>query len=261
MFTIAIQVLAMLKKHWMHAGKTSHKLVNYINANSAGNAVLLTGDWNCRYTRTGDNIRLVTSDAGATDPWIQMIKNGDCPNSRFRRLNVPRFRHCYRFQCEIVDKIFYRSNNFITLNPLEFTYEDANFPRRKWRNAFRPPPRFHPLSIYVEQQPENERSVWWPTRNWIITMRTTCPASPKVATIGMRAGSRVDQVNLTLTNGTTFIHGGTGGTSKSLTLGTQVNTLNPFNCVLAKYNNKTRIFYCKFTTSTAVHLKWWFNHQ
>jgi hypothetical protein len=44
------------------------------------------------------------------------------------------------------------------------------------------------------------------------------PSTPVISKIGARTGSRVDQVNITYSNGATFTHGGTGGTAKSLTL-------------------------------------------
>ena len=41
------------------------------------------------------------------------------------------------------------------------------------------------------------------------------PTGGRATTIGLRAGSRVDQVSLTLSNGTTLAHGGTGGATTS----------------------------------------------
>ena len=65
----------------------------------------------------------------------------------------------------------------------------------------------------------------------------------------MRADSRIDQVNLTLSNGTSFVHGGTGGTAKSLTLNSGEYVKSVKLCS-GKYNNTTRIFYAKYTTSS-----------
>jgi endonuclease/exonuclease/phosphatase family metal-dependent hydrolase len=222
------------------------QLVNYINANSAGNAVLLTGDWNCRYTRTGDNIRLVTTDAGATDAWIQMIKNGVMPTQGSDALMCNGV--VTDFQCEIVDKIFYRSNNFITLNPLEFTYEDAKFRDENGEMLSDHRPVFTRFQYTLNNNLKMSDQFGGPHGTGFNDVNNL-PASPQVTTIGMRAGSRVDQVNLTLSNGTTFTHGGTGGTAKSLTLNTGEYVKSIQLCA-AKYNNKTRIFYCKYTTNT-----------
>ncbi|WP_037666370.1 endonuclease/exonuclease/phosphatase family protein, partial [Streptomyces afghaniensis] len=42
------------------------QLSDFIQANSAGNAVIVMGDTNTRYTRTGDNIRTLLSENGLT---------------------------------------------------------------------------------------------------------------------------------------------------------------------------------------------------
>jgi endonuclease/exonuclease/phosphatase family metal-dependent hydrolase len=224
------------------------QLVNYINTNSAGNAVLLTGDWNCRYTRTEDNIRLVTTNAGATDVWIQLIKNGIAPTQGSGALVCPGSDIVTDYQCEIVDKIFYRSNNFITLTPLEFTYEDARFRDENGSMLSDHRPVFTRFQYTLNSNLKMSDQFGGPHGTGFTDVNNL-PSSPSVTTIGMRAGSRIDQVNLTLSNGTSLTHGGTGGTAKSLTLnaGEYVKSIQLCS---GKYNNKTRIFYCKYTTST-----------
>jgi hypothetical protein len=64
----------------------------------------------------------------------------------------------------------------------------------------------------------------------------------------MRSGSRVDQVNLTLSNGTEFVHGGTGGSPKSLLLATG-EYVTSVTMDSAQYNGNTRVFYASFTTN------------
>jgi hypothetical protein len=44
------------------------------------------------------------------------------------------------------------------------------------------------------------------------------PSKPKASVLSFRGASRLDAVGLTLTDGTVFSHGGTGGTAASLTL-------------------------------------------
>ena len=74
------------------------------------------------------------------------------------------------------------------------------------------------------------------------------PTAPVVQSIGMRSGSRVDQVNLTLSNGTEFVHGGTGGSPQSLLLGTS-EYVTSVTMNSGSYNGNTRVFYAKFTTN------------
>jgi len=226
--------------------KNVTQLVNYINANSVGNAVLLTGDWNCRYTRNEDNIRLVSSSTGSTDTWVQLIKNGIAPTQGSAPLVCDGL--VTDFECEVVDKIFYRSNNFITLNPLEFTYEDAEFRDENGNMLSDHRPVFTNFQYSLNSNLKMSDQFGGPHGTGFTDVNNL-PSSPQVTSIGMRAGSRVDQVNLTLSNGTTFTHGGTGGTVKTLTLNTGEYVKSIQLCA-AKYNNKTRIFYCKYTTST-----------
>ncbi|MBK3581857.1 endonuclease, partial [Streptomyces sp. MBT65] len=74
------------------------------------------------------------------------------------------------------------------------------------------------------------------------------PAAARATKISLRSGSRVDQVGITLANGTTLTHGGTGGTASSLTLGSGEYVTSAYLCE-SKYNDTTRIFYAKFTTN------------
>lgn len=226
--------------------KNITQIVNYINANSAGNAVLLTGDTNCRYTRSGDNIRLVASETGAADAWIQMIKDGIAPTQGADALVCDGL--ITDFECEVVDKIFYRSNNYITLTPLEFTYEDAEFRDENGNMLSDHRPVFTRFQYTLNSNRKMSDQFGGPHGTSFNDVNSL-PATPSVTKIGMRAGSRIDQVNLTLSNGTTFAHGGTGGTAKSLTLNSGEYVKSVQLCS-GKYNNTTRIFYCKYTTSS-----------
>ena len=76
------------------------------------------------------------------------------------------------------------------------------------------------------------------------------PAAPKASTITFRGGSRLDSVALTLSNGQSFSHGGTGGTLVSLTLASDEFWVSSKICQGTK-NDKLRIFSILATTSTA----------
>jgi hypothetical protein len=52
------------------------QLADYIGTNSAGNAVLVFGDTNARYTSAGENIRVFGSEQKMANPWVQLILNG-----------------------------------------------------------------------------------------------------------------------------------------------------------------------------------------
>ncbi|MDA3881049.1 MAG: jacalin-like lectin [Prolixibacteraceae bacterium] len=227
------------------------QMVNYINTNSAGNAVLLTGDWNCRYTREGDNIRLLTTDAGATDVWVELIKNGLMPEQGSDALMCDGI--VTNYECEIVDKIFYRSNNFITLNPLEFTYEDAKFRDENGDMLSDHRPVYTRFEYALNSDLKMSDQFGGPHGTCFNDVNNI-PNNPAVNIIGIRTGGRVDQVNIMLTNGTWLTHGGYGGTYHYLTLGSG-EYLKSVKLCSGQKDGQTRIFYTKFTTSTGRTLE------
>jgi hypothetical protein len=225
-----------------------NQLISYINTNSAGNAILIFGDTNDRYTRSGDNIRDLITGTGSLDSWVQLIKGGTPPAIGSGDLVCADTSIVLTdFNCEVVDKIFYRSNKLINLTPLVYTSEDAIFRTSQGymlsdhRPAYTKFKYSLPSNLCFSDQFGGPHGTSYNDVN-------SLPASPKVSKIGIRSGSRVDQVNLTLSNGTTFTHGGTGGTTNSLTLGTG-EYVTSVNLCSGKYNGTTRVFYIKFTTN------------
>jgi endonuclease/exonuclease/phosphatase family metal-dependent hydrolase len=97
----------------------------YINEHSKDKPVIVMGDMNCRYTREGDNIRLIL-ELGFKDSWIELIRNGSIPEkgaSALTDCDVNRTSAT----CEKVDKIFYRSSNKVKLKATEFKMDDERF--------------------------------------------------------------------------------------------------------------------------------------
>lgn len=94
-------------------------MLSYINSHSAGRAVIIGGDTNDRYTNSGRSINLLI-DAGFSDPWVDLIKGGNFPaaGAEANACGVPAEPN----ECEIVDKVFYRSGDSVSLSALEWTY-------------------------------------------------------------------------------------------------------------------------------------------
>jgi hypothetical protein len=225
------------------------QLVTYIEANSTGNAYLIFGDTNSRYTRSADNIRILGTSLGVTDAWVQLIKGGIAPALGSDALVCADTSVILTdFSCEVVDKIFYHSNNYITLTPLGYNAQDDvlrygnGYMLSDHRAAYTKFQYTLSSTLSLSDQFGGPHGTSYNDVNSI-------PTSPSVTKIGIRAGSRVDQVNLTLSNGTTFTHGGTGGKAYSLTMGTGEYVKSVKLCS-GTYNSKTRIFYIKFTTSS-----------
>lgn len=79
------------------------QMINYIEANSVGNAVIVFGDTNDRYTNAGVSISMLTSEIGLKDPWVELIKGGNTPvpGSQADPCGKPATSN----QCEVVDKV------------------------------------------------------------------------------------------------------------------------------------------------------------
>lgn len=98
------------------------QLIDYMEVKSAGEAVILMGDFNNRYTRIGDSIRIF-QDLGFTDVWLYLIRNGDVPIQ-----NDIRLEDCYpistSIDCEAVDKVFYKSSDEMQIEAITYQLGD-----------------------------------------------------------------------------------------------------------------------------------------
>jgi endonuclease/exonuclease/phosphatase family metal-dependent hydrolase len=78
------------------------QLLAYINAHSAGRAVVIAGDMNDRYTESGRSIDVLIN-AGFQDAWIELVNGGVAPTAGSANIdcNIPAGTN----NCEDVDKI------------------------------------------------------------------------------------------------------------------------------------------------------------
>ncbi|MER5516903.1 jacalin-like lectin [Streptomyces sp. NPDC002763] len=223
------------------------QLTSFISTHSAGNAVVVMGDTNTRYTRTADTIAEFASNNGLTDAWVQLIRGGSAPAKGSDTLLCDQTGATVPNTCEVVDKVLYRSSKLVTLNATSYNNEHAKF-----LNADGLMLSDHdPITVGFSwsQNPDFQLSDQFggPHGDYYQDLPSV-PAAARATSISLRSGSRVDQVGITLGNGTTLTHGGTGGTASSLTLGSGEYVTTAYLCE-SKYNNTTRIFYAKFTTN------------
>lgn len=219
------------------------QVADYINAYSTGNAVLVFGDTNSRYTRVGDGITIFSTQNGMTDAWLQLIRNGVNPTVETICTNPSTIN-----TCEVVDKAFYRGSKSLTLKATTFAYDSAKFLQADGNilsdhNIVR-------VNLTWAAGASFRQSDFYggPHGNWFNDL-PTIPASPKVASITFRGGARLDSVSLTLRSGQSFTHGGTGGSAVSLTLGSTEYWTKATLCQ-GQVSGRTRIFYILATTST-----------
>ena len=222
------------------------QLTTFIASHSAGNAVIVMGDTNTRYTPTGDTIAAFTSGNGLTDAWVQLERGGSAPAAGSGDLVCD--ESAITDTCEVVDKVLYRSSKFVTLSATAYHNEHAGFLETSSGLMLSD---HDPISVKFAWSTnaafQMSEQFGGPHGDYYTDLAAV-PAAARASTVSLRAGSRVDQVGVTLSNGTTLTHGGTGGTAKSLTLGSGEYVTAVTLCE-GKYNNTTRIFYAAFTTS------------
>ncbi len=112
------------------------ELIAAINANSAGNAVIVLGDSNNLYPRSFDTIRRLLGleegpagsedlDVPLKDVWIELARDGNVPEQNDEKLKVcdgPKGQAGP--DCEHKDKILYRSGDDVELRPLVYFVEE-----------------------------------------------------------------------------------------------------------------------------------------
>ncbi|WP_328995245.1 jacalin-like lectin [Kribbella sp. NBC_01245] len=221
------------------------QLTQYIAAKSAGNAVIVMGDTNTRYTRTEDNIRELTTGAGLTDAWVQLIRGGQAPPIGSPALVCD--PAAVTNSCEVVDKVLYRGNRFINLTATQYNNENSKFLDSAGK----------PLS---DHYPHLVRFNW--TLNDGIRMSDQfggphgdpftdvdkVAGATSVRSVRLRGGARLDRIGLTLANGTVLAHGGSGGSETELTLATDERIV-AITLTRGQYNGRTRIFSAVVTTN------------
>lgn len=223
-----------------------NQLSAFIATHSAGNAVVVMGDTNSRYTRAADTIAEFAAANGLTDAWVRIERGGVPPSKGSDAL--PCDENAITDTCEVVDKVLYRSSPFVTLTALDYHNQHAGFLDGGGL-------------MLSDHDPISVTFAWSTNPAYLMSEQFGGPhgdyyndivgvaAGARPTTLTLRSGSRVDQVGLTLDTGTVLAHGGTGGTLRSLTLGAGEYVSTVQLCA-GKYNDTTRIFFAQFTTDT-----------
>jgi endonuclease/exonuclease/phosphatase (EEP) superfamily protein YafD len=108
------------------AARTSNiqQVADYITTWSAGNAVIVFGDTNSRYTRIPDNIRVLSIQFLLSDARIVLEEGGVIPSTESICADLSQVN-----ACETVDKVFYRGSSTISLTATYINYESTKFLR------------------------------------------------------------------------------------------------------------------------------------
>ncbi|GAA1718484.1 jacalin-like lectin [Kribbella yunnanensis] len=219
------------------------QLTQFIAANSAGNAVIVMGDTNTRYTRTEDNIRELVSGAGLTDAWVQLVRGGQAPPLGSPPLVCD--PNAVTNSCEVVDKVLYRGNRFINLTATQYNNENQKF----LDSAGKPLSDHYPHLVRFNWSLNDQLRMSDQYGGPHGTPFTDVDRVAGVRSVQLSGGARLDRVGLTLANGTVLSHGGSGGTPVELTLAPNERIVR-ITLTQGKYNQRTRLFSAAILTST-----------
>ncbi|KAF3386748.1 Uncharacterized protein F1880_000751 [Penicillium rolfsii] len=232
------------------------QVADYIDTWSTGNAVVVMGDTNSRYTRSADTgVRVFQSQNGLSDAWVKLERNGVYPTAGADAIlcDNPSLIET----CETVDKVLYRGSKIVTLSASSFDYNGEKFLNTDSAYLGDVLSDHNPVLVNftwtMSSSLRQSEFSGGPHGTWFSDL-PTMPSSPKASVLTFSGASRLDSVGLTLTDGTSFSHGGTGGTTKSLTLGSGEHWITTELCT-GSYNNHTRNFYIKATTSAGNTLE------
>lgn len=98
-----------------------NQMADFMSVYSAGNAVVVFGDTNSRYTSTASENRIFGERVGLRDPWVELVKGGTPPVAGADPLVCE--NPSTTNECETVDKVFYRGSRAIDLQPSFWNYE------------------------------------------------------------------------------------------------------------------------------------------
>lgn len=228
-----------------------NQVLTYAETWSVGNAVLIFGDTNSRYSRTADTAIRTLLAANFTDAWVQNARAGVVPTVESLCDNPQAYGNT---TCETVDKVFYRSSPLVTLDAHSFEYVSTWFLSTTGTTLS----DHNPINVnftWTAGAALKQSGFWGgPHGTWFSDVETLdAVASPTVAKLTFRGANRLDSVGLTLSDGTALTHGGTGGTEASLTLASGEYWKTAKLCQ-GKYNDETRNFYILATTSAGKTL-------
>jgi hypothetical protein len=219
------------------------QLLTYIEAESAGNAVIVMGDTNTRYTRDGDNM-WEFQRRGFSDAWVNLIRKGSVPAVGAAAMTCD--PAVTSPTCEIVDKFMYRGNAHVTLKPTAYDIQtDAKDANGVELSDHRPIAATWSWStangLQLSDQFGGPHGTSFNDVNLL-------PANPAVRQLKIRTGNRVDRVETVLSTGYPLGHGGYGGNEQALTLGNG-EYLTSANLCSGTYQGHSRIFSVSLSTN------------
>ncbi|MFE2756082.1 jacalin-like lectin [Actinosynnema sp. NPDC059335] len=220
------------------------QLSEYVARNSAGNAVIVMGDTNTRYTRAGDNIRDLVHPRGLTDAWVELVRGGVEPAAGTPALTCD--PHNVTTACEVVDKVFYRDNAFVDLTATAYRNDHSAFLDPEGEPLSDHYPHAVEFTWRLADHLRMSDQVGGPGGTPFTDVDAVTPGAA-VREVTLSGGARLDRVGLTLADGTALGHGGAGGTPTTLTL-EPGERLTSATVTRGQRDGRTRVFSVRITT-------------
>jgi endonuclease/exonuclease/phosphatase family metal-dependent hydrolase len=222
------------------------QISKYINTYSAGNAVIVMGDTNSRYTRSADNFETaLVNNCNLKDPWIDLVRKGNVPQDGDALMdatdrNGPNF--------EVVDKVLYRSGKAINLIATSYKLDDKKFTDESGKQLS----DHFPVSVNFSytKNPNTSLSTAFGGPGGIAFNFLSDMTDAKPTKISINSGERVDNISFTYADGKTISKGGIGGTKKEISLANDEYISEITLCKgIKRDTSNDRIFYTEFKTN------------
>lgn len=221
------------------------QLAHYMGDASYGNAVIVMGDTNARYTRSEDNIQELVNYNFLTDAWVQLKMGGQAPAQGAPALVCDKVN--LTDDCEIVDKIFYRSSPMLKLNATRYANQKNEFLDGKGRMLSDHNPYTVNFDWSLDPSRRMSDQFGGPHGKSYNDLPFVAAGSPVATRLDLRGNKRLDRVSLTLATGTVLTHGGNGGRPSSLALAPGEH-LTSAQLTIGKHDGHTRVFSARFQT-------------
>lgn len=203
------------------------QMSDFIAKYSPGNAVIIAGDTNTRYTSAKDPTRLFAEKNGMSDVWLVLEKGGVAPAAGSPSIECPFPVKAGKEdnKCEQIDKIHFRSSKLIKITPTIYANHNAEFLKADGgplSDHFPIQAVFnYEVSPSLRASAEivgGTQSSYWNDLEGYKGAFADSSASAILRSLKVRGGSRVDQLSYALSDGRVVKHGGDGGNEKQLNL-------------------------------------------
>ncbi|MNI73990.1 Endonuclease/Exonuclease/phosphatase family protein [compost metagenome] len=108
--------------------KNLNQLKNYIQKISAGQPLLIMGDFNAHYAYALDNIVSFQGELGLVDAWVNLKNSGKIPQSKQNFVAMAALE--LTDDCEGIDKIYYRNNDQMVFEAKNYQVQKKLFQNR-----------------------------------------------------------------------------------------------------------------------------------